>query len=169
MPTDQAKSLCLWDKIDLLHAEKKQILGRIITILRFEVDANAMSAYLGMEKWEQLIDSIHKFTWGSLKTLWEWLRLAGQFNWALNVYLWLRPGLGGIYMKTAGKIQMWGRIKINKQFSMNWHSSLNMSSNHLDCFSSNWWCGKKTMSVTWHQQSTLDINLLIFKAKTCVN
>ena len=44
----------------------------------------------------------------------DWLRLAGQLNWALNVYPWLRPGLGGIYVKTVGNAQMWGRIKINK-------------------------------------------------------
>ena len=44
----------------------------------------------------------------------DWLRLAGQLNWALNVYPWLRLGLGGIYAKMAGKAQMWGRIKINK-------------------------------------------------------
>ena len=111
---DQVKILHLWDKIHLLHAEKKQVAGRAVTILRFEVDANAMSAYLSMERWEQLVHSILNFTWGSLKMLWDWLRLVGQLNWALNIYPWLRLGLGGIYAKTAGKAQMWGRIKINK-------------------------------------------------------
>ena len=67
-----------------------------------------------MEKQGCLIGSIHKFTEGSLKTLWEWLRLAGQLNWALNNYLWLMPGLGGISIKTAGRIHMWGRIQVNK-------------------------------------------------------
>ena len=47
---DQAKILHLWDKIHLLHAEKKQVAGRAVTILRFEVDTNAMSAYLSTEK-----------------------------------------------------------------------------------------------------------------------
>ena len=42
------------------------------------------------------------------------MRLAGQLNWALNVCLWLRLGLGGIYVKIAGENQMWGRIKFNK-------------------------------------------------------
>ena len=118
MPTNQAKVLCLWDKIDLLHAERKQISGKIITILNFKVDANAMSAYLSVEKRECLVDSIHKFTQGILKTLQEWLRLEGQLNWALNIYLWLRLGLRRIYMEMVGKIQMWGRIKINKTI---WH------------------------------------------------
>ena len=48
----------------------------------------------------------------------DWLRLVGQLNWALNIYPWLRPGLGGIYAKTVGKTQMWWRIKINKTV---WH------------------------------------------------
>ena len=47
---DQVKILHLWDKTHLLHAEKKQVTGRAVTILRFEVDANVMSAYLSMER-----------------------------------------------------------------------------------------------------------------------
>ena len=113
IPTDQAKILHLWDGICLPHVDKIQVAGRTVTILEFEVDANAISVYLSVERWE-LADSIHKFTWGSSKMLWDWLRLAGQLNWALNVYPWLRPGLGRIYMKMAGETQMWGRIKINK-------------------------------------------------------
>ena len=95
--TDQAKILCLWDEIHLLHAEKKQVAWRTVTILRFEVDANAMSVYLSTERREWLIHSILEFTWGILKMLQDWFRLAGQLNWALNVYPWLRLGLGGIY------------------------------------------------------------------------
>ena len=112
--TDQAKILCLWDKIHLLHTEKKQVTGRAVTILGFEVDTNMMSVYLSMERQEQLVHSILNFTCRSLRMLQDWLRLAGQLNWALNVYPWLRPGLGGIYAKTMGKAQMWGRIKINR-------------------------------------------------------
>ena len=111
---DQAKILHLRDEIHLLHTEKKQVAGRAVTILGFEVDTNTMLVYLSMER---LVHSILNFTWGSLKMLQDWLRLSGQLNWALNIYPWLRPGLGGIYVKTAGNAQMWGRIKINK---MDW-------------------------------------------------
>ena len=48
--TDQAKILHLWDEIHLPHAEKKQVTGRAVTILGFEVDANVMLAYLSMER-----------------------------------------------------------------------------------------------------------------------
>ena len=61
-----------------------------------------------------MVCSILDFTQGRLRMLQDWLRLARQLNWALNVYPWLRLGLGGIYAKTVGKAQMWERIKINK-------------------------------------------------------
>ena len=99
IPMDQAKILHLWDETHLPHTEKKQVTGRAVTILRFEVDTNAMSVYLSTERREWLVHSILNFTQGSLKTLWDWWSLVEQLNWALNVYPWLRLGLGGIYAK----------------------------------------------------------------------
>lgn len=90
MPTNQCKVLQLQDEIHLLHTEKKQILGHIIPILGFEVDANLLMAYLNKEKQEKLISCIQEFTNSSVKTLHNWLRLARQLNWVLNVYPWLR-------------------------------------------------------------------------------
>ena len=49
---DQAKILHLWDETHLPHTEKKQVTGRAVTILRFEVDTNAMSVYLSTERRE---------------------------------------------------------------------------------------------------------------------
>ena len=43
IPMDQAKILCLWDEIHLLHTEKKQVAGRAVTIVGFEVDANILN------------------------------------------------------------------------------------------------------------------------------
>ena len=54
IPTDQVKILHLWDKIHFPHTERKQITGRAVTILRFEVDANTMSVYLSAERQEQI-------------------------------------------------------------------------------------------------------------------
>ena len=122
MPTMQAKVLQLWDKINLPHANRKQISGRVIPILRFKVDPNVMSAYLSREKWDTLVDTVHILARGSVKSLWEWLRMAGQINWALYVYLWLRLALVELYVKTAGKSQMWGKIQMNKtvQWELMW-------------------------------------------------
>ena len=50
MPTRQTKVLQLWDEINLLYANKKQISGSIIPILSFEVNPNAMLASLSKEK-----------------------------------------------------------------------------------------------------------------------
>ena len=48
MPSNQVTILHLWDEIKLPHAEKKQISGPIVPILRFEVDPNEMTAYLSL-------------------------------------------------------------------------------------------------------------------------
>ena len=50
IPTDQAKILHLWDGICLPHVDKIQVAGRTVTILEFEVDANAISVYLSVER-----------------------------------------------------------------------------------------------------------------------
>ena len=50
MPTDQAKILHLWDEINLPHAERKQISGKIVTILGFKIDTSVMSAHLSVAK-----------------------------------------------------------------------------------------------------------------------
>ena len=73
-----------------------------------------MSASLSGEKWNRLVDTVHTFTQGRAKPLWEWLRMAGQINWALNVYPWLRLILAELYAKITRKSQMWGKIKMNK-------------------------------------------------------
>ena len=45
----------------------------------------------------------------------------------------------GVYAKTAGKTEMWGRVKMNKPSVRNWHGSLNMFSNPtVSTFSSPW-------------------------------
>ena len=73
-----------------------------------------MSASLSREKWNRLVAAVHTFTQGSTKPLQEWLRMAEQLNWALNVYPWLALALAELYMKTTRKSQMWGKIKMNK-------------------------------------------------------
>ena len=87
MPNPQAKVLQLWDEINLLHSDEKQISGKVTPILGFKVNPNAMSAALSGERQKRLVDTIWTFTQGSAKPLQEWLRIAGQINWALNIYL----------------------------------------------------------------------------------
>ena len=38
------------------------------------------------------------------------------------MYLWLRPAIGAVYTKMTGKMQMWGRVKINEavQCKLRW-------------------------------------------------
>jgi hypothetical protein len=50
----------------------------------------------------------------SWRSLWDFQRLAGWLNRALNVYLLLRPGLSALYAKTAGKLVLKALIWVNR-------------------------------------------------------
>ena len=78
--TDQVKILQLWDEINLSYAKKKQVTGPAIPILGFEVDSNRMSAYLSLEKCQQLVDCVNEFMHGMSKALQGWLHVAGQLS-----------------------------------------------------------------------------------------
>ena len=69
MPTTQAKVLHLLDEINLPHANRKQISGKIIPVLGFKVNPDAMSTSLSKEKWDRLVDAVCTFTQGGAKPL----------------------------------------------------------------------------------------------------
>ena len=61
----------------------------------------------------KLIDAVDHFAHhDTRRPLWDFERLAGYLNWALNVNLMLSFGLSALYAKTAGKEQhralLWG-------------------------------------------------------------
>jgi len=87
MPSNQAKMLQLWDEINLPHKEKKQVSGSVLTIIGIEVDANALTMTMPHDSLRELISAITNFTTNQHRfTLKEWQRLAGWFNWSLNVF-----------------------------------------------------------------------------------
>jgi hypothetical protein len=119
LPSDQCKLLLLWDELGIPHKEKKQIHGSPLTIIGIEVDANRMTLCLPSDSRERLLTELK--TWaanppkassGAFK-LKYWERLAGWFNWALNVYPLLRPALNNVYAKMIGKGYKDQRIHIN--------------------------------------------------------
>ena len=119
IPTDQYRLLMLWDELGIPHKPHKQLSGNPLTIIGIEVDANKMTLTLPQEAKERLIDELRfwaskppKNSSGSFK-LKHWERLAGWFNWALNVYPLLRPALNNFYAKMSGKKQKDQRIYIN--------------------------------------------------------
>jgi hypothetical protein len=108
------KLLELWDLIGLPHEEPKQILGPILKVIGFEVDPNAMTVSMSLEKREELIAACETFMIsGACKTLREFQRLQGWINWALNVYPRLRPALCQSYHKIIGKARPSAPIHVN--------------------------------------------------------
>ena len=119
MPTDQFRLLSLWDELGIPHKPTKQLSGCPLTIIGIDVDANKMTLTLPDSAKERLTAELRfwcakppKNSSGSFK-LKLWQRLAGWFNWALNVYPLLRPALNNLYAKIAGKQQKDQRIYIN--------------------------------------------------------
>ena len=109
MPRDQCRLLQLWDELGIPHKPHKQLSGAPLTIIGIDVDPNLMTLSLPDDAKDRLLEELcfwaskpPKNASGSFK-LKHWERLAGWFNWALNVYPLLRPALNNVYAKMAGK------------------------------------------------------------------
>ena len=118
-PVDQCRLLLLWDELGIPHKPHKQIFGSPLTIIGIDVNPNLMTMTLPEESKEHLLSELRfwaskppKSSSGSFK-LKYWERLAGWFNWALNVYPLLRPALNNVYAKIAGKRIIDQRVYIN--------------------------------------------------------
>ena len=106
MPTSQVKLLNLWDRLGIPHKQKKQVFGKKLTIIGFNVDANELTITLPTESKVDLVAQLYEFARtpekrGVKYSLKEFQRLAGWFNWALNVYPLLKPALANVYAKMS--------------------------------------------------------------------
>lgn len=116
-PTPQARLLLLWDDLGIPHELPKQLHGRSLPIIGFEVDPNAMTVTLPEEGRHRLISAIDDFS--SLapgdrrRSLGEFQSFTGYANWAFNVYPLLKPALSNIYEKMAGKSDRHAGIYVN--------------------------------------------------------
>ena len=100
LPERQARLVLLFDELGVPHEEKKQVSGAPLTIIRFEVDLNALRITMPHEARQELINAVHVFANPKqCRSLKDFQRLAGWVNWALNVYPLLKPGLSSIYEK----------------------------------------------------------------------
>ena len=113
MPTEQASILLLWDEISLPHENSKQIAGPIIPCIGFDVNPNKMKVTMIPAKCESLIEACKLFASSGGCSLWDFQRLAGHINWALNVYPRMCPALSAIYAKISRKSQTFASIWIN--------------------------------------------------------
>ena len=119
LPANQTKLLCLWDDLGIPHKPHKQVFGSPLVIIGIEVNPNLMTLTLPKDATERLLEELAIWSSkppsnssGSFK-LKHWERLAGWFNWALNVFPLLRPALNNLYAKMSGKQKKEQRIYIN--------------------------------------------------------
>jgi hypothetical protein len=119
MPTSQVILLRLWDELGIPHKPHKQVFGSPLVIIGIEVDPNSMTLTLPADARTRLLEELclwsakpPKTSSGSFK-LKHWERLAGWFNWALNVFPLLRPALNNLYAKMTGKRNKQQRVHIN--------------------------------------------------------
>ena len=147
LPSDQCRLLLLWDELGIPHKPHKQISGSPLTIIGIDVDPNQMTMTLPSESKERLTEELRlwaskpsKAASGSFK-LKYWERLAGWFNWALNVYPLLRPALNNVYAKMSGKRLKNQRIYINNAIrnDLMWAVNHIESSNGVQLFDSFHW------------------------------
>ncbi|KAJ2923690.1 hypothetical protein H1R20_g13411, partial [Candolleomyces eurysporus] len=130
LPHSQALLLELWDELGIPHKERKQVFGSPLTIIGFDVDPNNMSITLPDAAKKELLNEIE--TWimkpkkgsnnkGKFKIA-RWQSFTGWFNWALNVYPWLRPALNRIYPKMSGKENPSTKVWINNaiRYDLTW-------------------------------------------------
>jgi hypothetical protein len=61
MPPSQVCMLNLWDELQILHKQKKQVWERKLTIIGFKVDLERMTIMLPHEWKEELIDKLNCF------------------------------------------------------------------------------------------------------------
>ena len=147
LPTDQCRLLLLWDELGIPHKERKQVHGSPLTIIGIDVDANLMTLSLPQEARNRLLSELRvwasvppKTSSGAFK-LKHWERLAGWFNWALNVYPLLRPALNNVYAKMNGKGHKDQRIHINNAVrdDLTWAINHIESSDGVHLFKSFYW------------------------------
>lgn len=117
VPPFQAQLLTLWDEIGVPHTKEKQLHGRTLTIIGFQVNAQDFSISLPSQARQDLVDAIRAFVSNTSKRtqpLREWQHLIGWINWGLNICPLLRPALQSSYRKIAGKSHPHARVYLNK-------------------------------------------------------
>ena len=133
MPENQTKLLLLWDELGIPHKLHKQLFGSPLVIIGIEVNPNLMTLTLSEDAAQRLLDELCLWSSKPPKNssrsfkLKHWERLAGWFNWSLNVFPLLRPALNNIYAKMGGKQNREQRVYINNAI----RDDLTWASNHI--------------------------------------
>ncbi|KAE9395509.1 hypothetical protein BT96DRAFT_942412 [Gymnopus androsaceus JB14] len=119
LPQEQVKLLQLWDFLGIPHKQLKQVWGKTLTIISFEVDPNALTVMLPADSRNKLVAQVKWFAGLRQRTLQEWQQLAGWINCLLNVFPRLCPTLPNVYDKIKGKSKQSALIFVNKSVKDN--------------------------------------------------
>ena len=125
-PKKQANLLKLWDELALPHDQRKQVFGKTLVILGFNVDANRMTITLPPDKLNELLALIRDFCFP--RSGWQKLQhcqqMAGTMNWVLNVFPLLKPGLRALHAAIASGSDQKPTAKIDVtpiiRFELSW-------------------------------------------------
>ncbi|KAF7973479.1 hypothetical protein HWV62_15086 [Athelia sp. TMB] len=151
-PAKQVRLLRLWDRLGIPHDRAKQVYGTCLTIIGFEVDANAMTITMPPDSRRELIIAIRKFApVGQRRPLREFQRLAGSMNWALNTDPLLRPGLSAMYEKMADKVDSHKPLWVNTAISreLGWFADRLEASEGVHVLSARETCLLVASSAAW--------------------
>jgi len=114
LPRKQALLLKLWDRRGILHEPSKQIFGRQLTIIGFNVDPNKMIISIPQDKKAEIISYIRNFAIPRHRhTLHEFQQIVGTINWLFNIFPLLKPGLSAVYNKMCNKSKLLAQIYVN--------------------------------------------------------
>ena len=120
LPAKQARLLELWDELGIPHDEEKQLSGSPLTILGYEVDANAMTIKIPDEKKAKVIESIRNYAHeGTSYTLRELQSVAGSTNSLLSLYPHMRSGLRGLFDEMSRKEGSSTKLVVSKSVARN--------------------------------------------------
>lgn len=104
LPTRQARLLELWDEVGIPHEEDKQLHGPSLPIIGYEVDPNAMTVSVPVEKKVKVVNLIRDIAHeGRTCTLEQLQSVAWSINSVLSLYPHLRPCLRSLFNEMAGK------------------------------------------------------------------
>ena len=104
----------LWDELGIPHKERKQVFGPLLPIIGIDVNAWALTLTLMNEAKDKLVEELCQWCKpGRKEKIKRWYQMGGWFNWALNIYPWLRLPLNNFYPKLKGRSDSTALIWVN--------------------------------------------------------
>lgn len=140
----------LWDQLGVPHSRVKQVSGRILAIIGFNVDVNEMTTTLPSASKEDLLSNLKVFIASMRRLLSDFHQILGWSKLSFNVFPLMKPGLCNLYEKMAGKENGFALVHINEAIKddlkwMAWHISESLG---VLCFKAKDWDPYNEVTLT---------------------